>query len=317
MKQLMLIYCVVCFAVNALAQSKLPETEIYLVPITKTRAGMQFGKPTLVKAGKGYNNQPYFTYDDNMYFVGTAGKSTTDIYKYSLAKRKVTRVTNTPNENEYSPRLAPGEESISCVHVGADTAVQSFYMYDLKGKRATNIAPKLNTLGYYTWQTANDIYAFLVPSPFTLVHYRLNPERSETLANNIGRCVINFRNKIFYVDKSDSTSYKIKVIAKENMRMSSMLNTKAKATKVLVDNPTIVETLPGEEDYCMMHDGTFLMGKEGKLYSYNLRKSKGQTKSSWTELPGFDELGLGNFYRIAISPDNTMLAVVVYKGEKP
>jgi hypothetical protein len=323
MKHIAVILFFLLGAVISFAQTKLPDTDIYLVPITKTRAGMQFGKPTLVSAGKGYNNQPYFTYDDYMYFVGTAGKTTTDIYKYNLAKRKTTRVTNTKDQNEYSPRLAPGEENISCVHVGRDTAVQSFYTYDLKGKRPTNIAPNLTTLGYYTWQTANDIYAFLVPSPFTLVHYRLNPERSETLANNIGRCVVNFRNKIFYVDKADSTSYKIRVIAKENMRMSSKQINKTSGVqkfvenKRLVENPILVETLEGEEDYCIMSDGTFLMGKEGSLYSYNLRKNKGQTKNSWTEIPAFKELGIGKFYRISISPDNTMLAVVVYKGEKP
>jgi hypothetical protein len=295
---------------TSFAQSTLPETEIYLIPLTKVRDGFQFGAPTLVGYKQGYNNQPYFSADGTeILFASNAGKGLTDIYRYNIKKRKSYRITNTKEEAEYSPRQSPSEDRISCVRVEKDTVTQNFVTYDYKGKNLVYVMPGIKTFGYYTWAGGNDLYTFMLPEPFSLVHYRVVPQKMETLASNIGRCLINFRGKIFFVDKTDTTSYKIRVIAKENARM-------AKA-KVLVENPILVETLEGEEDFCVASDGTFLMGSEGKLYSYNLRKSKGQTRSSWKELPSFEALGLGKFYRMVLSPDNTMMAVVVYKADKP
>ncbi|MFM2385498.1 MAG: hypothetical protein RL660_255 [Bacteroidota bacterium] len=310
-KAYQLIIALVLSTFMAQAQATaLPETNIYLVSITKTRTGFQFGKPKLVGSDKGYNNQPFFTSDGTaILYSSNAGSGNTDIFRYNIAKRKSTRVTNTKLESEYSPRPTPAGDRISCVRVEKDTVTQSFVSYDLKGKKPINELPQLKTMGYYTWLGGSDLYTFMLPEPFSLVHYRTAPFKQETLANNIGRCIVNFRNKIFYVDKVDTTNYKLRAVSKENMRMVK--------NKVLNDNPVIVEMLEGEEDFAMANDGTFYMGKDGKLYSYNLRKNKGQTKESWTEVIGFDELGLGKFYRLVFSPDNTMLAVVVYKEKKP
>jgi hypothetical protein len=299
-----------CLVQLQLQAQTLPETSIYLIPISKTRTSYQFGKPVLIGFKQGYNNQPFFSADGNeVFFSSNAGLGLTDIYRYNLKKRKALRVTNTKSEAEYSPRQSPSEDRISCVRVERDSTTQSLVTYDYKGRNHINVMPDVKTFGYYTWVGGNDLYAFMLPEPFTLLHYRMAPQKAETLANHIGRCIVNFRGKVFFVDKTDTTQYKIKVVAKENARMIK--------NKVAVENPLIVETLEGEEDFCVANDGTFMMGKDGKLYTYNLRKSKGQSRRAWAEVPSFEKLGLGKFYRMVISPDNTMLAVVVYKAAKP
>ena len=112
-----------------------------------------------------------------------------------------------------------------------------------------------------------------------------------------------------YVDKTDSLHWKIRIIAPENLRISR------KKPAVPVENPVLTETLPGEEDYCFMQDGSILMGHEGILYIK--RNPFRHPESAWEPIADLKIMGITQFYRIAVSPDNTKIAVVVYQGKKP
>jgi hypothetical protein len=306
MKKIFLLIAISC---TNFAIAQLPETRIYTLDITKERKNIVFANPQIISFNKGYNNQPFFTSDgEAILFASNKGEGNTDIYKYNIKKKKTIRITKTP-EAEYSPRLTPQEDRISCVRVEMDTVTQLLYNYDLKGKNGFALLPDEKRIGYYTWLNSVDVFAFTVPEPFALGRYNTYNLTKEIFVNNPGRTIINFRNKIFYVDKSDTNDYKIRVIAKENMR-------KVK-NKKLIENPVIVETLAGQEDFTIMNDGTFLIGKDGKLYAYNLRKAKGQKSADWVQIADLNLLGIAQFYRLTLNADNTQMAIVTYDGLKP
>jgi hypothetical protein len=115
------------------------------------------------------------------------------------------------------------------------------------------------------------------------------------------------KGKVVYVDKSDSNKWVIRTISPENLKTFTK--------KQNVVNPLLTETLPHEEDYCFTQDGSILMGHDGILY---IKKNPFRNQNaSWEELADLKKFGIQRFYRMAISIDNTRLAIVVYQGEKP
>ncbi len=307
MKKGLLFFCFL-WALPCMAQ--LPETTVYLFDLQKSGKTYQVNKPQIISKRIGYNNQPYFSPDGNyLFYVSSMDTSNTEIFRYDLRKKKSKRITKT-KEPEYSPRYTPDMSRLSCVRVEKDKTTQHFYTYNLAGKKPINILPDLVSIGYYDWISHNEFLSFELPEPFYLVRHNIQSNKKDTIAQNIGR---NFyyarnKNKIIYVDKSDSTNWKIRLIATENLKPN-------KKTAIKLENPILTETLPNEEDYCLMQDGSILMGHEGKLfYKKNPFRFPNSTWEEWIDLHSF---GISSFYRIAISADNTKLALVTYSGKKP
>jgi len=307
MKVPRLLVALLFFAQSALAQ--LPETVVYLFDVQRSPKGYKVLNPRIISSKKGYNNQPYFTMDGRyLFYVSSMDTVNTEIFRYEVSKKKSRRLTKTA-EPEYSPRYTPDMEHISCVRVEKDRETQHLYTLNQKGKKPQVIWPELRNIGYYEWLNQNEFLSFELPEPFVLMKRNFVHKTADTIAAQVGRTFYNLRSKgkVVYVDKSDSLKWKIRMVAKENL----MRNRKGPRA----ENPVLSETLPGEEDYCFMQDGSILMGHEGKLY---VKKNPFRfTDSTWDEFADLREMGIAQFYRIALSPDNTQLAVVVYAGKKP
>lgn len=291
------------------ALAQLPETVVYLFDVQRSPKGYKVLNPRIISSKKGYNNQPYFTIDGRyLFYVRSMDTVNTEIFRYDIAKKKSKRLTKTPLP-EYSPRYTPDMEHISCVRVEKDRETQHLYLFNRKGKRPELVLPELRNIGYYEWLSQNEFLSFELPEPFVLMKRNVVHKTADTIATHIGRTFYNLRSKgkVVYVDKSDSLQWKLRTVAKENL----MRNRKGPR----VENPVLTETLPGEEDYCFLQDGSILMGHQGKLY---VKKNPFRyTDSTWDEFADLRNVGISQFYRIAISPDNTLLAVVVYAGKKP
>jgi hypothetical protein len=289
--------------------AQLPETVVYLIDMQRNIKGFTFSTPKIISKTNGYNNQPYFSPDEKyIYFVSSLDSSNTEIFRYDLKRGRKKQITKT-REPEYSPRYTLDMEAISCVSVEKDKTTQHLYTYNLKGKKPKVILPNLKTIGYYEWISGIEFLSFELPEPFYFVKHNLVLNKTDTLAQNIGRTFYYLRtkNKIVYVDKSDSSHYKFRTVASENL--------KTQKKKQKIENPILCETLPGEEDYCFMQDGSMLMGHEGILY-YKKNPFR-YPNSTWDQLIDMKQFGIEKFYRIAISPDNTKISIVAFKGKKP
>lgn len=293
---------------NMLAQ--LPETVVYLFDIQKNAKGITLKNPKIVSNKSGYNNQPYFTLDgESMYFASSKDTVNIELYKINLLKKKLKskRITKT-KEAEYSPKATPDMENISCVRVEKDRKTQHLVQYNKKGKKSQIILPNVSTVGYYEWLNQNEVLTFELPEPFFLVKHHISTNKADTIAENIGRTFYHNRAKsrVVFIDKTDSTKWVFRTIAPENLKMFHK--------KINVQNPLLTETLPQEEDYCFTQEGHILMGHNGILY---IKKNPFKnTQATWDEVMDMRLFGIKKFYRIAISVDNTKLAMVVYKDEK-
>ncbi|HMN32698.1 MAG TPA: hypothetical protein PKA54_04940 [Chitinophagaceae bacterium] len=294
------------------SNSQLPSTRIYFFDIKKSNKGMTISNPQLITKSKGYNNQPYFTPDgDFFYFVKALDTNNIEIYSINLNKKnyKIKQVTHTKGISEYSPKYTPDMSRISCVRVEKDKKTQHFFSYSKKGKNPIHILPSLKTIGYYDWLNQNEFLSFELPEPFYLVKHNLSANKADTIAQNIGRTFYNLRSKgkVVFLDKSDSNQWVLRTVASENLKTYNKKNN--------VENPILARVLPNEEDYCFTQEGHILMGHEGKLYT--LKNPFKTTHLQWEEIADLRNFGIEKFYRLAISIDNTKLAVVAYEGEKP
>ena len=291
------------------AKAQLPQTEIWVFDLKQDMTGYKISKPILVKEGDGYNNQPYFTQDGSrMYFVSN-GKNggLTDIYEYDFTKEKRNskRLTFTRNESEYSPMRTPNDSRISCVRVAKDTQIQNLCTYNLKGNKAKILYPKITTFGYYCWKNQVELLAFHVPEPFFLRRHNQPYQKHDTLKSQIGRCLKNHRGKILYVDKSDSTDWKIKI-----------LNNKRLANRDYGDLPVdeiLTSTLAGAEDFALIHGKDLVMAKEGFIYIK--RDIFKQKQENWAPMIDLNRFKLYDVYRIVVSPAGNRLALVAMVSE--
>ena len=130
-----------CLVIPFLCTSQ-ANTDIWLLRIDVVGEKINLTQPENITARKGYDNQPVFSPDGKkIYFSSMAdGTTTTDIYTYDLANKKIEPFTQSKT-SEFSPGYVPGNHGISVVMVEEDST-QRIWEFDLSGKRVRNIFPK-------------------------------------------------------------------------------------------------------------------------------------------------------------------------------
>src|SRR5689334_24981364 len=110
-----------------------PATDIFLAPISVSADGkVVVGTPVNVTNRPGYDNQPAFTPDSKaILFTSIHEDGQSDIYRYDLGTKAITRVTSTP-ESEYSATIMPGGQRFSVIRVERDSA-QRLWSFAMDG----------------------------------------------------------------------------------------------------------------------------------------------------------------------------------------
>ncbi len=346
-----LLLVLICQPLRAQDSTALPATDIYLLDISRDKKGLlQFQNPVRITKNENYDNVPWFYPDGSAILYAavhdsSAGDSSkSDIYKYDLRTQKTTVIINTPKMAEYSPMVPPNKVGVSVVRVLEDNVTQILARCDDKTDECINFLPKQKKVAYYVWMDASRVAYVIVDDPMRLLMTTLSTGKTDTIAEDVGRCVQKVPGKnvqISYVDKG-SNPWTIKVYDGKSKKIS-----------------IVVETIEDQEDYCYMPDGSLLMGDRTELYHFipptatsnmasahtssskqnsppnsktSPASSKGQPakpekpkeeKSSkkgrgpWVQVATFRSMAVYQFYRIAVSPQGDKLAVVTYPDEKP
>lgn len=276
-------------------KAQLPETDIFISRINMQNGKMGFSKPENITHRKGYDNQPFFLPDGKgLLFVVVPDTTQADIFRYDFATRKITPVTNTA-ESEYSPMLTPDGRNISVVRVDADTG-QRFYELPLKDVKSAHALRGTDSIGYYCWLNDTSLAMFILGDAMTLQVLDIPGGERTLVASDIGRCMKISRDgrSLYFVIKQNENEWSI---------FSMDIATK-KLNRVMA-------TLPGSEDFAVMPDGTFLMGKDGKLF-----RSNPSAGNAWEEAADFSA-DLGDFYRISVNAQGDRIAMVAFTGKKP
>src|SRR5881394_3042302 len=121
MRQTTLIVAALIATTAGLRAQQPPSTDIFLAPLSIEDGRPVIGSPVNVTNRPGYDNQPSFTPDGHaLLFTSIHDDGQSDIYRYDLATKEITRVTNTP-ESEYSATVMPGNQRFSVVRVEMDS----------------------------------------------------------------------------------------------------------------------------------------------------------------------------------------------------
>ncbi len=294
MKRLLFALAAFGFSAVAVAQTSPPATDIYLVGIAADQDGIQItSQPRNVTNRAAYDNQPFFL-PDGQSFLYTCRQEDgqMDTCRYDLATQSVAKVTQTP-EGEYSPTPMPDGKSFSVIRVESD-GTQRLWKFTMAGTEPSLLLKDVKPVGYQAWGDASTVAMFILGEPPTLQVADIETNKVEKLEENIGRSLhkIPGQRAVSFVHKTTDEEWWIKRLDLTSRKASP-----------------IVKTLPGSEDYAWTPDGTLIMGKEDKLFSYRPERDQ-----DWQEVKGLT--GVVGITRITVSPKGDSLALVGIRGEK-
>jgi len=293
MRSTLLLLAFIAFSIHTLKAQQLPKTNIYHFNIEQRSDSLySFTKPLYLTGfnSEGYNNQPTFVSDHEIYLTVQMADDTTqtDIYSLNLKTKTKTQITATA-DSEYSPmrsgvRADSDTPAFSCVRVEND-GENTQRLWGFPMNRSNNGQPifeKVKGVGYHTWVTPTKAALFIVgnlDNPHRLVIADESWGRVENITANIGRCLQRMPNgNLAFVHKMGDNSWllkKLNVNSKRPELITAMINEK--------------------EDFAIMPDGTFIMGSGSKLYKFNQKKD-----NSWVEIADFKYYGINNITRLAI-----------------
>jgi dipeptidyl aminopeptidase/acylaminoacyl peptidase len=276
------------FAV-ALQTAAPPDTDIFLSSLTATPA-LSIGRPTNITASPGYDNQPSFTRDGTaIFFTSNRAGTQTDIYRYDIATRETTRITETP-ESEYSPTVTPDGAHISVIRVEADRT-QRLWRFSLDGKNPELVLERVKPVGYHAWVDDHTLALFVLGQPATLQIADTRTGNTEESARGIMRSVLRIPrgNAISYVDKDEDGSLMVREFDPGTRRASTLVAAVAGAK---------------EADLAWTPDGVLLMAEKDVLYSWK------RDDRAWKRVADLAALGLHGVTRIAVSPTSDRIAFV-------
>jgi Tol biopolymer transport system component len=210
----------------------------------------------------------------------------TDIYRYDINDRSVSRITTTP-ESEYSPTVMPGAGCFSAVRVESD-GTQRLWQFDLDGTEPRLVLTKVDSVGYHTWVDDSTLGLFVLGEPHTL---RIADRREDTdriAAYDIGRSLHTVPGEavVSFVHLAGEDEWWITLFDPETW-----------------ESKRLVKTLPQSQDFVWTPGGDMLMAHGSRLF----RWSEG---NEWTEIADLDRYGLQNITRLAVSPQTHWLALV-------
>ena len=278
------------------ANAQLPNSNIYLFQMEqKSDSSFLFKNPQLLTGfnSKGYNNQPTFLSNDEIYFsMGTTYETQpTDIISLDLKNKIKTQITLS-EDREYSPMPLLEPYYFSCVRQEADGKnTQRIWVFPTD--RSTNgkpLLPNQLNVGYYCWLKNNWVALFIVGEPDKLAIANTEDKSVITLSSNIGRCMQRLPNgNLAFIHKATKTNWTIKELDIKTLRSS-----------------TIVSVLPQSEDFIVLPDYTFLMASGSEIFKYKKGKD-----SKWLKIGDFSKQGLKNITRMAVSKNGKIALVEV------
>jgi hypothetical protein len=279
------------------AQAPPPDTEIFLASFSVRGGQPHIGPPANISNNPGYDNQPSFTPDgQSVLFTSTRdGGTQTDIYRYDIGSRQVTRVTDTP-ESEYSPTVTPDGQHLSVIRVEADST-QRLWEFTRDGRQAALVLTDVKPVGYHAWADDHTLALFVLGSPATLQLADTRTGKADVVATNIGRSLqrvpgratISFVAREPAAQQGGAPTLWIRELDPRTRQVTTLVRAVAGAT---------------EADCAWTPDGLLLMAHGGALYGWR----PGQ--ADWSRVADLEALGLRGATRLAVSPKGDFIALV-------
>jgi len=278
------------------AAQQLSHTDILLFSMTAgTDSIWRISTPRFLTAfnRRGYNNQPNFFSNSDLYLTVQLPTDTTqtDIYSLNLSTQSISRVTQT-STSEYSPTLMFGGQRFSMVLVEDDgTQRLVSYPFDRSDNGRLEL-PDITGVGYHCWLSDTLAAVFIVgqnDAPHVLYVVGTRAQKLQRITANPGRCLLPLPNsKLAYVQKATEQTWYLKIY-----------DPKKQSSDILAKMPA------GTEDFALLPNGTYLCGNGTKLWQYRPGRS-----ANWQEIGDLSVYGVKNISRLAVSREGNLVVVV-------
>jgi hypothetical protein len=270
-------------------QAAVPATEVFLAPLTGGADGI--GPAINVSNNPGYDNQPSFLPDSRaILFSSNRDGKQMDIYRYDLAAKKVSQLTNTP-EGEYSPTVTPDKKTFSVIRTEAD-GTQRLWRFNLDGSKPRLVLENVKPVGYHAWIDATHLALFILGAgggaPATLQLADTKTGLATVAATGIGRSVL-------IRPKKGTVSY---LATGETPRVLKELVPKTGASTKLI------APVEGSQDCAWLPDGRLLMARGTTISVW----APGST--TWSKFADVGTPSVTSITRMAVSPNGKWLAFV-------
>lgn len=267
-----------CFAASSLAQ---PATEVWIFDLA---AEGKISQPVNVSKNPGYDNQPSFTRGGNQLLFTSTRNGQTDIVSYDIRRDKKSWLTSTPG-SEYSPVQIPGTFTWATILLEEDGR-QLLWTYSLNGGAGKILVPFVK-IGYQTWLNDEEMFAFVLGPDPTFQRIHISNQRAEIIQEKIGRSLATHKEKIFFIDASTEQS------------MITQYDPKTE------EKTAVIHSIENSQDFTISEDGYLYMGKDDQLF-----RAKIGVEKEWALVADLTVFGRSQISRLAISPDNSKIAIV-------
>ena len=272
------------------AQAQAPSTDVFLAPLRRVRDSIVVGTAKNVTNRAGYDNQPGFTPDSRaILYTAVGADAQADIWRYDIAARRTSRVTNTP-ESEYSATVMPGGRRMSVIRVERDST-QRLWSFALDGSDAQILLTALKPVGYHAWLGPAQLATFVLGTPSTLHVIDSDGSNDVIRARDIGRALQRVPGK-------QAFSY-----AQRDSAKALWITTQPFIGEAAV---AIVKAPSDNEYHAWTPDGVLLSATQGKLVRWNRAID---ATSGWLPVADLSP-GVKNISRLVVSPDGKWLAFV-------
>ncbi|MDQ6634947.1 MAG: hypothetical protein M3Z10_09355, partial [Gemmatimonadota bacterium] len=213
-----------------------------------------------------------------------------DIWRYDIASRRTTRVTDTP-ESEYSATVMPGGRQFSVIRVERDST-QRLWSFALDGSDPQLVLAALKPVGYHAWLDSTRLVAYVLGTPSTLHFVSRDGAVDQIRARDIGRAVHRVPTREAYTFTQRDSAKVLWIMVQP-----------------IGDGLTerVIRAAPDNEFHAWASSGELLSASRGILQRWNGRHGEA---SAWTPVADLSTNGVKNVSRLAVSPDGRWLAFV-------
>lgn len=259
-------------------------TDVWLLDLLREGDALSAASPRNLTNRPGYDNQPFFTPAGDLLFVQMEN-GRTDLWRWNAGSNRSTRVTETPEQGEYSPTPIPESNGgISYIRSPDDTSGRLWRMPQA-GAAPEIVFADIGPVGYHAWFDAEHVALWLLQDPSVLQLVELATEETQALATGVGRSPQSVPNR-------RAVSF---TRATDDGRVVEMYDLDLARTEALALLPE------GGDFHTWTPDGVLLCSAGSRVFAWR--------DGNWQQVVDLADLGL-TLSRLTVSPDGTRLALV-------
>lgn len=276
-------------ACSAGAASAQAATDLFRITLAPGAVPSAVAEVTRITNRAGYDNQPHVLADGTILFTSIDDTGQADIHRFDPATGRISNVTRTSPESEYSATLMPGGERMSVIRVEADST-QRLWSFKLDGTDPQVLLEEIRPVGYHAWIDAARIALFVLGDPATLRIADLTTGLAREVARDIGRSLhaVPGREAVSYVQRTG-----------EGAGWIRMLDLQAG------DSRRLIEPFEENEYHAWTQSGVLITGRGSRLYRF-----QPDSDSEWVEIADLAAHGVREISRLAVGPDGRTVVVV-------